>query len=122
LRIEGTPFCQAYVNALKSIHDYRIDGYLNLIEALNHEIDEASRMIMVEAKDDEYARLLMTSLGISYHSALLIGSEVSEIGRLPYSQHLCSYAGLTPFTHWIQIPCSLMWALVVPVVHECLMC
>jgi len=99
LRIEGTPFSKSYVNSLKEIHDYRIDGYLNLIDALNHEIDQVSKRIMVEAKDDEYARLLMTIPGIGYYSALLIVSEIGEIERFPDSQHLCSYMGITPSTH-----------------------
>jgi IS605 OrfB family transposase len=99
LRMEGTPFSKMYVDRLRAIHDYRIDGYLNLIEALNREIDQASRMIMVEAKDDEYARLLRTIPGVGYYSALLVVSEIGEIERFPDSAHLRSYAGLTPSTH-----------------------
>lgn len=99
LRMEGTPFSKAYVEWLRGMHDYRIDGHLNLIEALNREIDQASRMITVEAKDDEYASLLTTIPGVGYYSALMIVSEVGEIERFPDSAHLCSYAGLTPSTH-----------------------
>jgi len=66
---------------------------------LNHEIDQVSRRIRIEVEDDEYARLLMTIPGIGYYSALLIASEIGEIERFPDSQHLCSYAGLTPSTH-----------------------
>jgi transposase len=99
VKIEGTPFSKAYVDKLRAIHNYKINGYLNVIDALNHEIDQVSRQIMLEAKDDEYASLLMTIPGISYYSALLIVSEIGEIERFPDSQHLCSYAGLTPSTH-----------------------
>jgi len=65
LKIEGTPFTKAYMDKLREIHDYKIDGILNVIEALNCEIDQVSRRITVEAKDDECARLLMTIPGIA---------------------------------------------------------
>jgi hypothetical protein len=81
LRLEGTPFSKDYAASLRQIHDYRIDGYLNLIEALNREITQVSRMITAEAKDDEYARLLTTIPGVGYYSALLIVSEIGEIER-----------------------------------------
>jgi hypothetical protein len=42
---------------LRTIHDYKMDGYLNITDALNHEIDEVSTRIRAEAKDDDYARL-----------------------------------------------------------------
>ena len=99
LRIEGTPFTKAYTDKLREIHDYKIDGILSVIDALNREIDQVSRRITVEARDDECARLLMTIPGIGYYSALLIVSEIGEIERFPDSSHLCSYAGLTPSTH-----------------------
>jgi transposase len=99
LKVEGTPFTKAYVDKLRAIHDYKIDGCLNVIDALNHEIDQTSRRIRTEAEDDDYARLLMTIPGVGYYSALLIVSEIGEIERFPDSQHLCSYAGLTPSTH-----------------------
>jgi transposase len=99
LKIEGTPFTKAYMAKLRAIHDYKIDGYLNIIDALNHEIDEVSRRIRAEAKDDDYARLLTTIPGISYYSALLVVSEVGEIERFPDSSHLASHVGLTPSTH-----------------------
>ena len=98
-KIEGTPFTKAYVDKLRAINDYRVDAYLNVIDAFHHQIDQVSRQIMVEAKDDEYARLLMTIPGIGYYSVLLIASEIGEIERFPDSHHLCSYAGLTPSTH-----------------------
>jgi transposase len=44
------------------------------------------------------AKLLMTVPGIGYYSALLIVSEVGDINRFPDSYHLCSYAGLIPYT------------------------
>jgi transposase len=99
LKVEGTPFTKSYTDKLRAIHDYRIDGYLNVIDALNREIDQVSQRIRTEVKDDDYTRLLMTIPGVGYYSALLIASEIGEIERFPDSQHLCSYTGLTPSTH-----------------------
>jgi transposase len=98
LKVEGTPFTKSYIDKLRAIHDIKIDGYLNLIDALNHEIEQVSKRIRIEVEDDEYAKLLTTIPGIGYYSALLIVSEIGEIERFPDSQHLCSYAGLTPST------------------------
>lgn len=81
LKVEGTPFTKAYMEKLRAIHDYRKDGCLNVINALNHEIDQSSRRINTEAKYDEYARFLTTIPGIGYYSALLIVSEIGEIER-----------------------------------------
>jgi len=60
VKIEDTPFTKANVDKLRAIQDYKIDGYLNVIDVLNREIDQISRKIIIEAKDDEYVRLLMT--------------------------------------------------------------
>ena len=66
---------------------------------MNHEIQDASKKILHEAKMDEPARLLMTVPGIGYYSALLIASEIDDVNRFPDSSHVCSYTGLTPSTH-----------------------
>jgi transposase len=72
---------------------------LRLIERLNLEIYEASRIICSEALNDENARLLMTIPEISFYSALLLISEIGDVGRFPDSAHLVSYAGLASSTH-----------------------
>jgi transposase len=88
-----------YNEELKELNDYRINGHLHLIESLDSEIKDVSKKILVFAKEDEMARLLMTIPGIGYYSALLIVSEIGDINRFPDSYHLCSYAGLVPSTH-----------------------
>lgn len=93
------PFTRAYVDKLKELDDYRINGYLNVIESLDSEIRDVSRKILQLAEEDEVARLLMTIPGIGYYSALLIISEIGDINRFPDSHHLCAYAGLVPSTH-----------------------
>ena len=92
-------FTHLYNEELKELNNYRINGYLHLIESLDSEIKDVSKKIMMLAKEDEMASLLMTIPGIGYYSALLIVSEIGDINRFPDSYHLCSYAGLVPSTH-----------------------
>jgi transposase len=99
IRIEGKPFTREFVEELRRVGDYRIDGYLDVISSLNRQINSVSSTIRKEATEDESTRLLMTIPGIGYYSALLIVSEIGDINRFPDSHHLCSYAGLTPSTH-----------------------
>ena len=99
INAEYRPFTIQFVQELKKIGDYRIDGFLNVISSLNEEIREISLKIKNESSGDEYAKLLLTIPGIGYYSALLISSEIGDINRFPDSHHLCSYAGLTPSTH-----------------------
>ncbi len=99
IRIQAEPFTRDFVKKLMELGNYRINGYMNVLESLNKEIKSASECIRQIANDDENCRLLMSMPGIGYYSALLILSEVGDINRFPDSQHLCSYAGLIPSTH-----------------------
>jgi transposase len=99
IRIGGSPFTKGFLEELRKVEDARVEGYLRIIERLNLEIHEASKIICNEASNDEGARLLMTIPGISFYSALLLISEIGDIDRFPDSAHLASYAGLTSSTH-----------------------
>jgi transposase len=99
VRIEGRPFTKAFVAELEKIDDYRVKGYLRIIESVDRELVDISRLITEKATGDENARLLMTIPGISYYSALLISSEIGEIDRFSDSSSLVAYAGLSPSTH-----------------------
>lgn len=92
-------FTKKYNEQLKELHNYRIEAYLRLIDSLEKEIKEVSKKILLQTKEDEMAKLLMTIPGIGYYSALLIVSEIDDINRFPDSNHLCSYAGLVPSTY-----------------------
>src|SRR5438445_2686448 len=98
-RIKEKPFTIAFVEELRRLGDYRIDGYLNIIQSLSQHILTVSSTIKREAREDESTRLLMTIPSVGYFSALLILSEIGDIARFSDSHHLCSYAGLTPSTH-----------------------
>ena len=99
IKIGGSPFTKGFLDELRKVEDTRIEGYIRIIERLNLEIHEASKIICSEALSDENTRLLMTIPGISFYSALLIISEIGDISRFPDSSHLVSYAGLVSSTH-----------------------
>jgi transposase len=97
--IDAGPFTKGFVEKVRAIDDVRVQSYLRLIDGLNVEIREASRTIRQKAGDNPDAKLLMTIPGISYYSALLIISEIAEIGRFEDSSSLVGYSGLAPSTH-----------------------
>lgn len=76
----------------------RVQGYLRIIDCLNAEIHEASRIISNEALNNEDAKLLMTLSRVGFYSALLIVSEIGDVNRFPDSHNLDAYAGLAPST------------------------
>jgi transposase len=57
-------FTKGYIEKLRELNNYRINGYLHIIESLNGEINTVSKKILLLAQEDEIARLLMTVPGI----------------------------------------------------------
>ena len=98
-KIDAKPFTEKFIAELRKIDDYRVQGYLRIINSVNSELKEVSKLIAQKAGDSEDARLLMTIPGISYYSALLMSSEIGEIDRFSDSSSLVAYAGLSPSTH-----------------------
>jgi transposase len=98
INVEYAPFTKEFVEELEKVGDYRIDGYLFVIDSLSEQIKQVSKQIKHEAVLDESAKLLMTIPGVGYYSALLITSEIGDIDRFSDSHHLCSYADLAPST------------------------
>ena len=76
-----------------------VESYLRLIGTFNEEIRILSRELEGLARNDENVKLLMSIPGIGYYSALLVMSEIGDIGRFPFGEKLCSYAGLVPSTY-----------------------
>jgi transposase len=76
-----------------------VESYLRLIDIFSEEIKVLSKELKSEAQEDEDVKLLMTVPGIGYYSALLVKSEIDDIGRFPFAEKLCSYAGLVPSTY-----------------------
>lgn len=76
-----------------------VESYFRLIDGLSEEIKVLSKELKSEAEEDEGVRFLMTVLGIGYYSAFLVKGEVGDIGRFPFAEKLCSYAGLVSSTY-----------------------
>ena len=85
--------------SLGEIYRMALDGYLSILDELEEQIRAVNSRIVVSAKDDEEAGLLMTILGVGYYSALLIKSTIGDINRFPSAKQLCAYAGLIPSTY-----------------------
>ena len=66
---------------------------------MSEEINLLSKELKSEAEGDEDVRLLMTVPGVGYCLAFLVKSEVRVVGRFPFAEKLCSYAGLVPSTY-----------------------
>lgn len=71
------------MDKLEELNYYRTNG-LHVIESLIDEINTVSKKILLLAKEDEIASLLMTIPGTGYYSALLIISEVGDIKRVSW--------------------------------------
>lgn len=84
---------------LRDIYRQELDRYLETLSHLNGQVDKISAIIENTAKLDFDCKLLMTIPGISYYSALMIKSEIGDIGRFKCAAKLCSYAGLIPSTY-----------------------
>jgi len=84
---------------LRDIYRQELDRYLETLDLLDKQINEMSDEIMKTAKTDYDCKLLMTIPGISYFTALVIKSEIGDIGRFASAGKLCAYAGLIPSTY-----------------------
>jgi transposase len=85
--------------ALAPVYRETLEGYLRVVEPLGVEIDRATESIKVSARESQWASRLLEFYGIGEWTALLIVSEIGDIGRFPSAKHLCSYAGLVPSVH-----------------------
>ena len=84
---------------LREVYRRELDWNLTALAMLDGLIEEMSNTIMETAKVDYDCQLLMTIPGISYFTALVIKSEIGDIGRFANARKLCSYAGLIPSTY-----------------------
>ena len=96
IKIPGRTFTPAFNRALHSLNDWRIDEYLNGINSLNERISRADFRINSMAKNNEYAQILMSIPGVGKFTALVIASEIDDIGRFPDPDKLVAYIGLAP--------------------------
>ncbi|MFP3130483.1 MAG: hypothetical protein RXR51_02725, partial [Nitrososphaeria archaeon] len=53
IKINASPFTKEFIKILRELNDYKINSYLNVLEALNKEIDDISNRIKDIANDNE---------------------------------------------------------------------
>ena len=93
-KIFGATFQHAYNAKLRSLKDYRINGYLDSIGFIRHKDcrfkhQSAQRILLKDAV------LHKTIPGIGDFISFILAAEIDGIGRFSESKRLKSYAGLT---------------------------
>jgi transposase len=94
--ISGKPFTKLYNEQLVATGDYIIQLCLRQINQFNKSIKEVDAKIAVAIKNDPISLLVKTIPGIDDYSALVISTEIIDIGRFDESHKLSAYAGLVP--------------------------
>jgi transposase len=74
----------------------RLDSTLRLIADFDREIEETTREIETQAKEDDRVPVLCQIRGVGRYTAMLVIAEVGDVHRFPTPRKLCAWAGLTP--------------------------
>jgi len=102
LRMPGAyPFSRGNVDWLRGLSlgfmdDAILRSDLALLEALDGQVEVIEAKIAALAVEDKRTRLLMTMTGVGYFTAMLIVSEVGDIGRFRSEKAFASWMGLAP--------------------------
>ena len=81
---------------LRPVYQQALQGYLQVLDTLRNQIQEASCTIDQEAKATPIVKRLCTLPGVGHYTALLVLAEIGDVSRFPDPKHLVSYAGLAP--------------------------
>jgi transposase len=76
-----------------------MDNHLSHLEALNQQIRVVDAEVRRRACLDADVRLLLSLTGVGVYTALLVRSEIGDIGRFSDYKRLVSWAGLAPSLH-----------------------
>lgn len=85
----------------------QIDDYLSLLRHINIKADKAEELIRDYAKQNPFAKLLITVPGISTYSAISILGEIGDIRRFSNAKKLTAFAGLNPSVYQSADKCNL---------------
>ena len=85
--------------ALPTYDRHILDSEVTLLEHLREQIHQADRWLSQTGRKDGRVRRLMTIPGIGRTFALLLLSEIDDIGRFISPKKLHAYAGLVPSTY-----------------------
>jgi transposase len=96
----GTPLFTKQGRALlASLGIDAVSQLLPVMEALEQQIGEISGTLKRTAAEDGRARILTTILGVGYYTAMLLVSEVGDVGRFRGDKEFASWMGLVPSVH-----------------------
>ena len=105
LRMPGTtPFSKENIAWLRGLSlgfmdDAILRSDLALLEAVDAQVTLIEGKIAVLAAEDRRVRLLMTMTGVGYFTAMLVVSEVGDVGRFRGDKEFASWMGLVPSVH-----------------------
>jgi transposase len=72
---------------------------LAVLEAVDGQVTIIEGKIAALAAEDKRVRLLMTMTGVGYFTAMLVVSEVGDVGRFRGDKEFASWMGLVPSVH-----------------------
>lgn len=81
---------------LPAIDKTILNSDLQLLEALDRQIQNMNLEIAKLAYSEEDVKLLMTMPGVDYYAAMIISSEIGDVKRFSAPEKLASWAGLAP--------------------------
>jgi transposase len=105
LRMPGTtPFSRDNVAWLREqnfgfMDDAIVRSDLAVLEAVDGQVTLIEGKIAALAAEDKRVRLLMTMTGVGYFTAMLVVSEVGDVGRFRGDKEFASWMGLVPSVH-----------------------
>ena len=105
LRMPGTtPFSKGNIAWLRGLSlgfmdDAILRSDLAVLEAVDGQVLLIEEKIAALAAEDRRVRLLMTMTGVGYFTAMLVLSEVGDIGRFRGDKEFASWMGLVPSVH-----------------------
>ena len=77
----------------------RLRSDLVLLETVDGQVELIEGKIAALAAEDRRVRLLMTMTGVGYFTAMLVLSEVGDVGRFHSDKEFTSWMGLVPSVH-----------------------
>ena len=105
LRMPGTTaFSKENIEWLRGLSlgfmdDAILRSDLAVLEAVDGQVTIIEEKIAVLAVEDRRVRLLMTMTGVGYFIAMLVVSEVGDVGRFRGDKEFASWMGLVPSVH-----------------------
>jgi len=75
---------------------FELDQYIGILRHYSKKIQDTQERIEEIAADDPYAKIVMTHVGMSHYSSLMVVAEIADIRRFCSCKKLVSFAGLNP--------------------------